>query len=233
MEFYVKKTGSAGNSYYLSDIAGNTLMIEAGVKPDVSRIGNCEGLLISHTHGDHYAYIEWFLNFANQISIEDFKTKETENFEITALPMLHYKDASYEDHINCQSFLIFSKIERKMIFFATDFFYKRQADYYEKHFKILQTKKIDLIAIECNYNDMLINIVDMPDSYKKSSKNHMSDHQTADFVSKFVNPNKITKIITLHGSNRLSIDREVKDVISKKLPNSIVIVAKNETKYKF
>lgn len=234
MKLFVNNTGSAGNNYYVTDSEGNSLIIDAGVKPNMAKIGNPEGLLISHMHGDHFQYHAYYLNFANFIKIQDFETVETKSFIIKAFPMLHFKDGEHTQHIDCQSFLIKSKVDKKILYFATDFFYRKQPDYYNVMFLMLQQINIDLIAVECNHNDMLMHTIkDIPNAYRKSSQNHISDNEFVQFLLGFVNKNKVNNILTLHGSNRFSIDREVKKTIEKTFKNSIVQIAKNKTEYKF
>lgn len=234
MKLIINGTGSSGNSAFLIDKENNSLLIDAGIKPNVAKMGSPEGLLITHTHGDHYQYVEWYQNFAEQIFIEDYKLHETKSYKIVAFPLLHFKDKSKEEHIDNQGFLIFSKVEKKKLFYATDFFYRKQPDFYNPMFNFLKNQSIDLVAVECNYNDkILYTAKDVPKSYVISSQNHMSDNELVHFLSKFINQNKVNKILTLHGSNRFSIDYRVKDTLAKTFKHSRIEVAKNNHEYKF
>lgn len=56
MKLIVVDSGSAGNSYLLTDSKGNSLLLEAGVHPDEVykamnfNIGGLRGVCVSHSH---------------------------------------------------------------------------------------------------------------------------------------------------------------------------------------
>lgn len=66
MKLIVVDSGSAGNSYLLTDSKGNSLLLEAGVHPDeVYKAMNFDvsglcGVLASHEHKDHAKYIRHY-----------------------------------------------------------------------------------------------------------------------------------------------------------------------------
>ena len=82
--------------------------------------------------------------------------------------------------------------------------------------------KVENYLIECNYNDFLFHLA-TPEQRLGCSR-HFSDNDVVNFM-RIVQPKKNPKIITIHGSNRLSGDTYTKKQISSKILNSTVSVA--------
>ena len=92
---------------------------------------------------------------------------------------------------------------------------------YSDLFKMLNFYHVENFLIECNYNDYLFHIAN--DEQRRGCSRHLSDNDVVNFIKK--SGAKNPKIITIHGSNRLSADTYTKKYISSKLITSTVEVA--------
>jgi hypothetical protein len=126
-----------------------------------------------------------------------------------------------EKHGDVQTmcFIIKSLVEDKFLFFGTDF------EYSENSLLLtwIRMMKVENFLIECNYNDCLIHLKDVTDDMQKQCKRHLSDNDVINFIKKTGAKNP--KIITIHGSNRLSADTHTKKYLSSKLITSTIFVA--------
>ena len=135
MKLHVIGSGSTGNCYVLKSSKGKTLILEAGcslndVQKQVEIIpSQCEGVLLTHEHGDHAGYWKDFVKAglkiytatatAEELGIEDVDYYSIEDvgkfvgeFEVAAHPVIH--DAEYP---LC---FIIDHSEMGILFFATD-----------------------------------------------------------------------------------------------------------------
>jgi Cft2 family RNA processing exonuclease len=213
MKINVIATGSSGNLYELLDKDGNSILIEAGMPRAhyvKNRIGTKppEMCIISHAHSDHAKYmIEFSTIMPVYLKCEQCKSE-------------HFKSFGFlEKHGESQTMMFFIKslVENKLLFFGTDFEFNPDSPL----FTWLKIMKVENFLIECNFNDYL---------YHKADKNerigcdrHLSDNDVVNFIKK--SGAKNPKIITIHGSNRLSADSYTKTYISSKLLTSTVFVA--------
>ena len=208
-------TGSTGNLYELIDIDGNSMLIECGVSRATfvkNRYGTSppEMCIISHSHSDHAKYKNEFSTIMPVYQSQEKNTSE------------HWKALGFEtNHGDCLTtvFIIKSLVEDKFLFFGTDFEYKE----YNGLFLALSIHKVENFLIESNYNDCLIHCKDVTDDMRKQCIRHLSDNDVVNFIKK--SGAKNPKIITIHGSNRLSADSYTKTYISSKLLTSTVFVA--------
>lgn len=167
--------------------------------------------LISHKHMDHHQY--WG-EFAAIMPTHIFKDRcESQNWKAFGIPLKHGEGQT-------MTFIIKSLVENKFIFFGTDIEFEPQN---EELFLTLKKFEVENYLIECNYNDFLIHCEDVSDEMRKQCKRHLSDNNLINFIKKTGAKNP--KIITIHGSNRLSADTYTKKYISSKLLNSTVFIA--------
>lgn len=207
-------TGSNGNLYEIIDNNGNCILIETGASR-LTYIKFKEGLfppemaIVSHKHQDHYQFFGEYKAVMPTYLQE--RKNESENFKALGFDLKH-------GDVTSTAYIIFSKIENKFVFFGTDFQY---SDEYTKLFETLKYFEVENYLIECNYNDYLFHLA--TDEQRFGCSKHMSDNDVINFIKK-VNP-KNPKIITIHGSNRLSADSYTKKYISSKILNANVQVA--------
>lgn len=213
MKINVIATGSSGNLYELLDKDGNSILIEAGmprqhyVKHRIGQIAP-EMCLISHSHMDHAQYRGEFEAVMNVYLAQERNVSE------------HFKAFGFlEKHGESKTmvFLIKSLVEDKFVFFGTDFEYNENS----LIFSMLKDYKVENFLIESNYNDYLFHKA--TDEMRQQCSRHLSDNDVINFIKKTGAKNP--KIITIHGSNRLSADTYTKKYLSSKLITSTVFVA--------
>ena len=207
-------TGSSGNLYELVDKWGNSMLIEAG-KPRSEymkhKISNQapEMCIVSHKHMDHAHFVG---EFRAMIPVYVSQRENTStNWKAIGFEVNHGEGKS-------TAFIIKSLVEEKFLFFGTDFEFSKD---YTELYESLKYLKVENYLIECNYNDFLFHLA-TPDQRLGCSR-HFSDNDVVNFM-RIVQP-KNPKIITIHGSNRLSGDTYTKKQISSKILNATVSVA--------
>ena len=213
MKINVIATGSSGNLYELIDKDGNSMLIEAGMPRQTyikHRVGKLppEMCIISHQHQDHAKYKgEFEAVFPTYLAQEQ---NTSQNWKAFGFKMKHGETSSL-------SFIIKSLTEDKFLFFGTDMEFGN----YISLFKMLNFYHVENFLIECNYNDYLFHLAN--DEQRRGCSRHLSDNDVVNFIKK--SGAKNPKIITIHGSNRLSADTYTKKYISSKLITSTVEVA--------
>lgn len=215
MKINVIATGSSGNLYELLDKNGNSILIEAGVSRTVfvaNRIGKKtpEMCIISHAHMDHAHFKGEYRAIIPIVKMSE-RHNVSENWRAFGFDVKHGEGKS-------TVFIIKSLIDQQFIFFGTDFEY---SDDYDELFLSLKSIGVENFLIECNYNDYLFHLA--TDEQRRGCERHMSDNDVVSFIKK--SGAKNPKIITIHGSNRLSADTYTKKVISSRLPTAVVDVA--------
>ena len=214
MKINVIATGSAGNLYELIDKDGNSMLIEAGMSRATYvkfRVGVTppEMCIISHSHMDHAQYKGEFMAVMPVYLAQEKNISE--HFKVFGLPLNH-------GDVITMTFLIRSLVENKFIYFATDVQFDNLA---EDVCDDLRHFKVENFLIECNYNDYLFHLA--TDEQRQGCSRHLSDNDVIKFIRK--SGAKNPKIITIHGSNRLSADTYTKKYLSSKLITSTVNVA--------
>ncbi len=213
MKINVIATGSSGNLYELIDNSGNSMIIEAGMPRHElmkHRVGISppEMCIISHGHTDHSQYKGEY-----QALMTTYFMPERCNSDSFAVIGFETKHGDTKTIV----FIINLLKEGKMLFFGTDFEYGE----YPQLFASLGYHKVENYLIECNYTDYLYHLAD--DQMRIGCDRHLSDNDVVRFIRK-INPRN-PKVITIHGSNRLSVDSSVKKNISSKLLTATVHVA--------
>ncbi len=201
-------TGSSGNLYELIDKWGNSMLIEAG-KPRSEymkyKISNQapEMCIVSHNHMDHAHFVG---EFKAMIPVYVSQRKNTStNWKAIGFEVNHGEGKS-------TAFIIKSLVEEKFLFFGTDFEFSKD---YTELYESLKYLKVENYLIECNYNNCLIHCDDVTDEMRKQCKRHLSDDNLIKFMKIVRHGNP--KIITIHGSNRLSANTYTKKYIDAKL----------------
>ena len=214
MKINVIATGSAGNLYELIDKDGNSMLIEAGMPRATYvkfRVGKLppEMCIISHPHMDHAKYKGEFEAVFPTYMAQEQNTSQ--NWKAFGFKVRHGETLT-----TC--FIIKSLTENKFLFFGTDM------EFPEKNhpiFTALSAYSVENFLIECNYNDYLFHLAN--DEQRRGCSRHLSDNDVVNFIKK--SGAKNPKIITIHGSNRLSADTYTKKYLGSKLITSTVEVA--------
>ena len=215
MKINVIATGSTSNFYEVIDNLGNSLLIEAGVSRSVfwkhwegAKIP--EMCIISHLHGDHAKFAHEY-----EMICPVYKWNQTvvsENFKAFGFRVKHGDVLNY-------AYLIKLIADDDFLFFATDLEFEKES--IDEITANLKTVHVSKFLIECNYNDYLYHLAD-PEQ-RIGCDRHFSDNNLVKFIkqTKAKNP----KIITIHGSERLSADSYTRKFIQSKIPNATVAVA--------
>lgn len=166
MEVLWSKTGSKGNASVISD--GKTLIqIDAGITPEKVnqnigyKLSEVRGIIASHAHIDHSAFISRFLRlgmkvYANEETWLKMKISRPSRNAVTIEAGKQFTMATFivkpfnVSHVNsdgtpCENlgFLIYSTKTKEKMLWITD------ASYIESRFP-----PMDYICIECNYVDI-------------------------------------------------------------------------------
>ena len=208
-------TGSSGNLYEILDSKGNSMLLEAGVPRDKFikyRVGVTppEMLMITHSHGDHSFYRAQYSSICNVIKYKDFAISS--NFQVIGFPVKHGK-------VDNLAFIIKFKEDDDYLFFGTDMEY--DDEFFEPIFQQLRLLKVDKFLIECNYNDYLYHLAEP--IQKQGCDAHFSDNNLVKFMRQVEATDP--KIITIHGSERLSADTYTRKLLKAKLPTATIAVA--------
>lgn len=222
MKIKVLGSGSKGNGYVFTDVAGESLIVEAGctatsVSANSERLVGC---IYSHEHNDHAGHLPAMQNIVNVYDLPEYWQKYTiGNYNVIAFPVLH--------NVDNKGFVIANRLEKKVVFFATDLIYNTAVKpYYSELFSFCQPLKFDLIMIESNYNEYEFKMSVQGGSDVWGAKNHLSNRECARFLSHICDRNSIQNIMLLHGSNRIGRGvKEKKDPILKLLPKAQITIA--------
>ncbi len=242
MKLHILGSSSAGNCYVF-DNGKEALVIECGVafkevkkavSFDISRI---VGVLISHEHKDHAAYVEDFLkmrincyssegtirklierNNTNDANKKQFKLineyKKIGNFKIKSFKVFH----NAEEPIG---FLIFHK-EMGTVLFATDC---NSIDF--------KFKNLNNILIECNHsiriitNNLKKGLITEAESVR-ILRNHMSI-ETCIQTLKENDLRNVNNIVLIHLSEKNSNAKEFKEEVQIATCKNVLIAEKNMT----
>lgn len=197
MKIKVLASGSSGNCYVFSDIHGNQLLLECGIKYDkiVPHIDfeKLEMVLISHIHQDHHLCYDKFAEYIPTFSPENTKVgKVISGQNWTAMPIQCYHN------VECYGYIIRNKNEQKDILFCTDT--RELPKVADRHF--------DLMMLECNYDyDSVIansKALALPnDGYK----NHLSLETLTEWLN--VRENNPQNLMAIHISTNNNLNREL------------------------
>ena len=221
MKIKVLESGSEGNGYLLTNANGKTLLVEAGV-PAKSVAANADelvGCVFSHAHTDHCGYVSQISRLCPVYETIPNEKISVGDFNIIAFPVLH--------NVENKGFIIADKVERKVVFFATDLIYNTAVKpYYLPLFEMCKSLRFDLIMLESNYNEYEFKMAVKGGSDVWGVKNHLSNRDCARFLSHICDRESVQRILLLHGSNRIGRGvREKKEPILKLIPKANITVA--------
>ena len=198
MNVLFSKTGSKGNASIITD--GNTfIQIDAGIQPDKVnreinyRLSKVVGVLVSHGHGDHAAYIDRYIKLGIKVyANEDVWSKTAlsrpmrnavtikagEQFKLGTFVVKPFNVAHVNsDGTDCPNlgFLIYSTVTKEKLLWATD------ASYIENRFP-----PVEHICIECNYLDIddYLDELEYLNGFveKRRVRSHLSLNRCVDFL---------------------------------------------------
>ncbi len=195
-------SGSKGNMYTLTD-GTTTLIIEAGINiRDIKKALNfkmsqVDGLLLSHSHGDHSKAIKDVLktgidcymseDTANELDIKHHRIKKIEarkQFQIGTLKILPFEA---EHDVTTYGFLVANEADERFLF-ITDSYYCRY-----------KFKNITHIATECNYSiDILNDNIESGRVPAILKRRLMKSHFSLENVIEFLKANDLSELKEVH-----------------------------------
>lgn len=237
MTLHVLSSSSAGNGYILTS-GDETLCIEAGVHlTEVKKVLNynmrsIKGVLVSHLHKDHSAYIKEFMEagidvysheevFESQDLIGHFRAiniKPEKGYRIGS-----FKVVPFEAHhdVKCFGFLV-SHPESGDILFLTDTF---MCEY--------TFDNLSHILIECNYSDEILEANILRGSIPASMRPRLlQTHMELKTCKSTILSNDITKlqtILLLHLSDGNSNEEQFVNTIKAATGKPVIAANRNMT----
>lgn len=201
-------SGSAGNCYLLHNET-ECLVIEAGLPFKAVKkaldfdIGKIVGLLVSHVHGDHAAYVKEYIKAGIPVMAPSLEyvpgqlSAVSKPFAVRTFPLEH--------DVDCVGFLVEHQ-EIGRLLFATDTEYIRY-----------RFKGLNHIMIECNYSVELLRAAYHEDLGNRVRMTHMELETCKDFIR--INQGDSLKTVCLiHLSDATSdekrFQREVGNLVS-------------------
>ncbi|HLR58876.1 MAG TPA: MBL fold metallo-hydrolase [Pseudogracilibacillus sp.] len=230
IEFKSHASGSSGNLYTLSD-GNETLMIEAGIRfKDIQKaldfkLSNVEGVLLSHSHGDHSKSVKNVLKAGipvymleetrQELDLKHHRIKIIEagkQFDLGSYKILPF---NIQHDVPGVGFLIQSKAGKRTLF-ITD-------SYYCKY----KFKNLNIIAIEANYSQEILddNILNgrVPQVMRRRL---MQSHFSLENVINFLKANDLSivdEIHLLHLSDTNSNEKEFKTKVQEATGKRVII----------
>ena len=220
MKLKVLASGSSGNGFVLSDENDNCLVIEAGLNRKSLKLTKPpDGFLVSHQHQDHAKFEREFEQYFKRLKVENYKVVDTDNFKVAAFQVVH--------NIENQGFVIYSKVERKIMLFATDLMYNNDTKIaYKQTFDFLQQFDFDLVAIECNYNKYEYDRAMVYGENIFGNEHHLNEIELYRFLT-HLNLGS-APILLLHKSSRLLIDeKHTMNFLKKRFKNDFAFAKSN------
>lgn len=194
-------SSSAGNSYLLKD-GDSHLLLEAGISPKRMRLDwpKVDGVLVSHEHNDHSAYVADYLkrgvfnayatngtirNFRNVASYRTVEVEYLKQFTIKSWKILPF-EVQHDVAEPC-GFLILTPSGKKVLF-ATDTYYVKYKFSGVTHY-----------LIECNYSlDILQHNVANGRIDKGQYKRILTSHFELGDLIKFFEANDLSAAEEIH-----------------------------------
>lgn len=224
MNIRVINSGSDGNGYTIGD-EKETLLIEAGCNfKEVQKALNfntfcIQGMVISHSHTDHYRYYGQFEHKGFPIFTpfsDDRMTAKMGRFAIQAFRVPHQED------LHCYGFLIKHPKFGKLLF-MTDLEYCP----YD-----LSKVNPDIVMVECNYMDEYVS-ADLRMEQKQRTDHKYSGHMSLDTCKTFLKTvlsDDLRNVILIHMSHETcdgdEAVRQVKEIVGKNVTVDIAYMGK-------
>lgn len=224
----VLASGSSANGYILK-ADKNVLILEAGVpfkecnmalKGDISGV---VGVVVSHAHKDHSAYIKQYQkhglqvysnvdvasDFDGVVELEPMRKYHVGGFTVIALRVIHGDCPNFAYHITLP--------DGQTLLFATDL------ERFNYNFK-----GINHIAVECNYSDDIrIDAMLNGAELRAQSRNHMEIGETIATINRLKSPDS-QQVILLHLSQQLSDAEDFKKRIFNECGIRAEVAGKNK-----
>lgn len=198
MEVKILQTGSKGNATILTDVAGNQLLIDAGLKYDriAKHIFDFSKLTvaITHGHGDHALCADRFVGLCKVVAVGTAKPKQIVRSGVWRIMPLEVPHGDCP----CYAYIIVNDLERRKIFWATDLTALP---------RLAAADSYDLFAVECNYEtDLAMDAALRGDKRSKGYENHMSVETLRSWLQSL--DAKPQSLCLLHLSNSGLINRD-------------------------
>ena len=204
-------TGSTGNCYVLTSSCGKRLILDAGILIDEIKkgidfdVGNVDGCIITHSHSDHMLSAKKIANFTPVWKPFESEHKKLHThlgcFDVTSFDVPH--------SVECRGFLI--KGDGLTILYATD------AEYIPYD---MSSQKINVMLIEMNYQQKIMDGLNVDSHIAHTVKGHMSDETTTEFI--LHNKKYLQNVILCHYSKSGNLNRdEAMEELKGKLPTYI------------
>lgn len=213
MPLYIKVigTGSKGNTYILSGLHNETLILDAGeptkkVLPHIPNIHRIEGCLVTHEHQDHSrALKDYYIRGIRCITSKGTWDALGINNDCGVKPMEPIKTYSYtimpfdvqHDAAEPLGFLIRYNVTGETLVYATDTYYLKYT-----------FPGVNYWLIECNYCDDLIDGETDVALRNRLKESHMSLKRLKD-VFKANDMRDAGKIILCHLSDKRSDEKRM------------------------
>lgn len=234
MKLKIVGSGSSGNCYVLTCSSGKSLIIEAGINfKEVKKaldfnLSNVQGVLVSHSHGDHAKAANDMLSAGLNVYMTEETKKEVgcthhrvnimksrETFTVDSWKVLPF-DVKHD--VKCVGFLL-NHSECGNVLFLTDSMYSPY-----------RFNGLNNVIIEANYSKAIIDKKYGPESGKEFLRNrilrsHFSLENCMDMLS--VNDlSAVNNIVVIHLSDTNSDEAMFKREISE-LTGKTVTIASN------
>lgn len=219
-------SSSAGNCYLLESET-ECLVLETGIKfSEVKKaldfnIGKIVGVVVSHSHKDHFGYAEEYLKVGIPVYASEETHKSLSNgydIQVIVRPGYWYQIGGFnitpfrcEHDVECFGYII-KHNEMGTLLFATD------TSFIKYNFKKL---KLNHILIECNYSEAIINeylnqgTIDLV-RVNRTLKTHMALETTKEFI-RSNRTASLDSIVLLHlsdgNSNAKQFQSEIQEII--------------------
>lgn len=221
-------SSSQGNCYLIENDT-ECLILEAGIKfKEVKKaldfnIGKIVGVVVSHSHNDHFGYAKDYLKTGIKVYApeETHKTLSKEyDIQVNVRPGYWYQIGGFnvtpfrcEHDVECFGYII-KHDDMGTLLFATD------TSFIKYNFKKLN---LNHIMIEANYSMKIVNEYLMQDAVSRARVNRtMQTHMEFETTKEFIRANKsssLDSITLLHlsdgNSNAEQFQREIQELAGK------------------
>lgn len=206
-------SSSAGNSYVLFN-GTSYLLLEAGLKykelirelaKHKLRLTDFKHCLVSHSHLDHSVAMPELSRFmtivATPPTLGDVKGKTLPITTKKWFKLGEYQVLAIETEHDCEGSVAYIiKSKGKTLFFLTDAKYIKYS---------LKQFKFDVVMIECNYDDEIIETIDLNESLKKRLINSHMGLKTCVKTLKSLDLSQCKEIYLIHLSDRHSDEEKM------------------------
>lgn len=227
MVIRVYGSGSDGNCYGISD-GETSILLECGVpmkrlnKVSDFALASYKAVITSHEHGDHSAYIAEMHRrgmdvyctkhtaelyaIDGQYGVNIIREKESikvGTFTLMPFPLKHNNTGDMSP-CECYGFLVYSKLTKERLLFATDTMYIPQ-----------RFKQLNYIMLEVNYIKAKLDTIDYDFIDGRRVLTHMSLETAVDFLQ-HQDLSKVRKVVAIHLSAKRADADEILRTLRRK-----------------